>query len=68
MKSTINKLKTNVMNQVSMDDVNYLQSLINSLQYEVSKAKDNGGFVCFGYLTEKVDKIKKLIEIESKKN
>jgi hypothetical protein len=56
------------MNQVSMDDVNYLQSLINSLQYEVSKAKDNGGFVCFGYLTEKVDKIKKLIEIESKKN
>ena len=55
------------MNQISMNDVNYLQSLINSLQYEVSKAKVNGGFVCLGYLTEKVDKIKKLIEIESKK-
>jgi len=50
------------MKQLTPAELNYLQDLINSLQYEVSKAKDNGGFVCPTYINEKTTKINKLIK------
>jgi hypothetical protein len=49
------------MEQITQDDLRYLQSLIDALQYEISKGKDNGGFVCGGYITEKASKILKVV-------
>jgi hypothetical protein len=48
------------MIQLTPAEVKYLQDLVNSLQYETSKAKDNGGWVCPTYIKEKVNKITKL--------
>lgn len=55
------------MNEVSQDDLGYLQSLLNSLQFEINKGRKNGGFVCLSYMTEKIDKMKKVIEEQKKK-
>ena len=50
------------MIELTPEDVKYLQKLIDALQYEVSKAKDNGGWVAPSYIEEKTNKINKLIK------
>lgn len=50
------------MIQLTPAEVQFLQDLVKSLQYETSKAKDNGGWVCPTYITEKINKITKLIK------
>jgi len=57
----IELFKLIIMEQITQDDLRYLQSLIDALQYEISKGKDNGGFVCGGYITEKASKILKVV-------
>ena len=63
---TFGKHKTITMTQLSEGEIRHLQDLINSLQYEVSKAKDNGGFVCLDYLKEKTSSINRLIKTPKK--
>ena len=56
-----NKPKTKAMKELTKAEVNYLQELINSLQYECDKAKQTGT-ISQGYIKEKTDKIQKLIK------
>jgi len=50
------------MKKLSESEVKYLQSLIDSLQFECSKAKDNGGYVSPSYIKQKTENILKIVK------
>lgn len=45
------------MKQLTAKEIDYMQDLINSLQYECSKAKNGSGYVSPSYIKEKTEKI-----------
>ena len=50
------------MKKLTSSEVNALQSFIDSLQFEVNKAKSNGGYVAPSYIKEKTAKINAIVK------
>ncbi len=49
------------MIQIKKSDLDFMQNLIDSLQYELCKAKDNGGFIDASYVSSKASKVLQVV-------